>query len=168
MVDAKTELAGKAIGIVVFSFALRADELEPNPCNARLGLMVRDTLDEHDQAMYVVAQWEVAIALERLGVKVHSIVERPANGTYLDSNLVWASAEKFFKSVGVSTVIPVAQPFLQLRRVKQLIASSSDFRIKEILVHPIGFDNHKENLQWWTKGPTRLLLYSVLKLVKST
>jgi hypothetical protein len=143
-------------GLVVFSFALR--EEEPSPCNVRLAEATERILAKAKQLgdVLVVAQWEVAKKLEQDGVGVDLVVLPNTDASYLDTKDVWDQAQNLFQRRGVVTVILVAQPFLHLSKVKQLI--HADNYVVDVtylgLIGRIGFD--KESLQSWTRGPVRL------------
>lgn len=149
----------RPLGIVAFSFANRGPEGEPNPCNQRLAEAVRRSANCDT---VIVAQWEVARALASVGVPVDHVVEQADEGSYLDSETVWAAASRIFHSRHVLDVFPVAQPFLQYPKVKLLIRNDG-FRLSSRKVGWVGFDRSNRNRQWWTRGPIRLMVYSVLQ-----
>jgi hypothetical protein len=147
------------IGLAVFSFALRNESLEPNPCNIRLGNEVAKIL-RVERDVLVASQWEVARWLEAIGITPDVVSELRPEGEYLDSQGVWDDAKKAFEAKGITEVIPVAQPFLQLGSVKKMIRSDG-FSIIKHKVGKIGFDNDEENTQPWTRSSTALLSYAV-------
>lgn len=151
------------IGVVVFSFGKRREELEPGPCNMQLGhaaKLVIDALVGYEPR--VVAQWEVARQLEREGCPVNRIVAPDVDG-YLDSAEVWNQAKKYFRKYNIHRVVVVAQPFLQRRMVRTMVTESGYMLFDASVRQPrIGYDNSRHNLQWWTKGPLRLLLYAAI------
>ncbi len=146
-------------GLVAFSFALRAIEQEPNPCNRRLAQSVMNIVATEKDEVVVVSQWEISRQLRAHGQRPAGSVELRPDG-YLDSDMVWGSARKVFEQLGIREVIPVAQPVLQMTKVKRLIKSDG-FVVLERPVGTIGFDG--ESTQWWTRGPLRLLLYAMLQ-----
>lgn len=147
-------MRGSTVGMVAFSFALR--EHEPNPCNIRLAKAVERIVDgEHTKT--VVAQWEVALQLATDRYPVALTVD-PSGVGYLDSEGVWEAAKEYFLKHGITTVIPVAQPFLQMAKVKQMIRRDG-FEVIRRPVGWVGFDNM--STQPWTRGPLRLLAYAV-------
>jgi hypothetical protein len=87
-------------------------------------------------------------------------VELRPDGSYLDSDIVWGTARRVFEQHGISEVIPVAQPFLQMTKVRQLIKSDG-FVVLDRPVGTVGFD--RQSTQWWTRGPLRLLWYAILQ-----
>lgn len=146
-------------GLIAYSFALTRDE--PNRCNRALAEEVRRIVAAEKDPVTVVAQWEIARAL-REGEYVHS-VELPKDGSYLGSEAVTAEAARIFREKGVTHVIPVAQPFLQLPKVKTLVKKAG-FRVLPRKVHRIGFE--PKSLQWWTRGPILLLIYALMQIPK--
>lgn len=142
-------------GLVAFSFGLCKQE--PNPCNVRIAQEVERIVREEGEPVAVVAQWEVARALK---TRPECTVILHAKGEYLDSEEVMRQAAEFFQRRGIQTVIPVAQPFLQLWKCQGLVERAG-FSIARRTVQRIGFCTASE--QWWTRGPIRLLLYAVLQ-----
>jgi hypothetical protein len=147
-------------GLVAFSFALRAIEDEPNPCNRRLAQSVMGIVATEKDDILVVSQWEVSRQLRANGHEPECSVELRPDGSYLDSDIVWDTARKVFERHGISEVIPIAQPILQMTKVKRLIKSDG-FVVIERPIGAIGFD--AQSTQWWTRGLLRLLLYAVLQ-----
>lgn len=152
------------VAIVAFSFALRKGNQEPNPCNLKLAQEVLRLRKDYPSSL-VVAQWEVAKALGRLGHTADHVISRPSDGTYLDTNFVWREACEHLADAEIWQVVPVAQPFLQLTQVRRMIRRSP-FALQVRRINRIGFDNSRDNSQWWTKGPVRLLAYALLALTK--
>lgn len=152
-------------GLVVFSFALRKEE--PSPCNVRLAKAVERILSKAERAtdVLVVSQWEVAKQLKADGICVDLVVEKNEDGSYLDTKDVWDQAKVLFQKKGVVTVIPVAQPFLHLTKVKQLIHSDNFIVDVTYLtdIGQIGFDG--ESLQPWTRSSFQLLWYAVKQAI---
>jgi hypothetical protein len=149
-------------GLVAFSFALRAVEEEPNPCNVRLAETVLRIIAAEKDEIVVVSQWEVSRHLRTNGHEPLCSVELRPDGEYLDSDAVWVTARKVFELNGISEVIPVAQPVLQMTKVKRLIKADG-FVVIERPVGMVGFD--RQSTQWWTRGPLRLILYAILQQV---
>jgi hypothetical protein len=145
-------------GLVVFSFALRAAVEEPNPCNVRLASVVRRIVEREVDQVVVVAQWEVALQLRQYGIPVARVVTPRSDGAYLDSKQVWEQARAEFWDREIDVVIPVAQPFLHLHRVRQLMEADG-FSVGRRRIGWIGFD--RRSTQPWTRGPVRLLLYAM-------
>ena len=147
-------------GLVAFSFALRAIEDEPNPCNRRLAQSVMKIVATENEEIVVVTQWEISRQLRTRGHDPVCSVEIRSDGHYLDSDTVWRTARTVFDDRGIREVIPVAQPILQMAKVRRLIKSDG-FVVVKRPVGAIGFD--RQSTQWWTRGPLRLLLYAVLQ-----
>jgi hypothetical protein len=152
-------------GIVAFSFALRSEAEEPNPCNIKLAKEVERLVDEElaknpAERPVIVAQWEVARQLEADGYDVDMPVNLNQDGTYLDSEGVWKKAVWLFNTLHIRQVIPVAQPFLQMTKIKRMIKADG-FVVADRKIKWIGFDNDPRNTQPWTKGPIRLFVYAV-------
>lgn len=152
----------QACAVVAFSFGLRDPSQEPNPCNERLAYAAERIIRSRDRNTLVIAQWEIAEQLMADGQAVDKIVGPASSREYLDSDEVWRQAQKFLANRNVYQVIPIAQPFLHLHRVKGIIRRSG-MNVGCEPIGWIGFDRSSANKQWWTKGPMRLLVYSVLK-----
>ncbi len=148
-------------GLVAFSFGLGA--VEPNPCNVRLAQAVQRIVSEESEPVVVVAQWEIALALNSLPLD-YVVKRHRREGAYLDSNEVMAQAAGIFRRHGVTEVIPVANPFLRLASTKcRAFVRKEGFTPLDRKVGWIGF--YPESLQWWTRGPIHLTLYSALQLL---
>jgi hypothetical protein len=150
------------LGVVVFSFGNRGRDLEPGPCNERLGRAVADIVSDRSSSFFIVAQWEVARALKSLGIDCETV--GPSSESYLDTETVWAHAQRVFLAARVAVVIPVAQPFLHLFAVRRLIVRDRRFSVQLRHIPAIGWDRSRLNRQWWTKGPIRYVYYSMLRL----
>lgn len=160
------------VGIVALSYAKRANE--PNPVNKRLARATDNANDELQQggvATVVVAQWEISLALQELGAPAHFTVSldaatQPARdgSLYLDSSDVLREAFAVFRELDITHVVVVANPFLHLAAVKAMVRKAG-FTIIGYKVPWVGFDNSKENLQWWCKGPIRFITYLGLQVV---
>lgn len=145
------------IGLVAFSFGLSSHE--PSRCNTRLSRAVRRIVNNEKGEVIVVVQWEIALSLASLSIT--NVVERHRRkDIYLDSDEVMAQAAKVFREHGITRVIPVANQFLHLRKCRDLVIKAGFVpEMREFM--KIGF--YKESLQWWTRGPLRLLFYAVLQ-----
>jgi hypothetical protein len=126
------------LGIVTFSFALRSDEQEPGPCNVRLGRAAMRIIASTWRPA-IVSQWEVSRYLTSAGIVVAVTVQPRPDGTYLSSEDIWSRAKVLFEELGVSEVIPVAQPFLHLRKVRRLMAADG-YTVHRRRIGWIGFD----------------------------
>jgi hypothetical protein len=161
---ARTAPGRPVVGIVAFSFGTRGAELEPSPCNERLAQAVATVASMVKIPSVIVAQWEVARALEALGIE-HCAVGS-GQESYLETETVWKSAENTFQRAGVTHVIPVAQPFLHLFAVRRLISQSGHFVLWSLPIASIGWDRTHLNRQWWTRSPARFLFYAMLRLAR--
>ena len=150
------------LGIVAFSFGSRGPDLEPGPCNERLGRAVADIVADRSSSFFIIAQWEVARALKSLGIDCETV--GPDTESYLDTETVWAHAQKALLEAKINIIIPVAQPFLHLLAVRHLIARDRLLSVQRRCIPSIGWDKSSLNRQWWTKGPLRYLCYSTLRL----
>ncbi len=153
----------KKIGVLACSFA--QNEPEPSECNRRLAGKVRRIICELDNEGFrtiIVAQWEVSLALKKLGIEVDHTVW-PQEGQYVGSEEDWTEAKPVFASYDITDVVPIAQPFLwlQLYKVWGLIKTDG-YRVVKRRIGWIGFD--QTSTQWWTRGPIRLLIYAFLQL----
>lgn len=146
-------------GLVVFPFGWRGRYFEPNPCNIRLAEeAVRIAENEQEFAKVIpVVPWHVASQLQPLGLRPGLVVGSLADGCNVEHYVLWQAAKKYFGSQGVRNVIPVAQPFLQLRGVKRMIATDG-FSVISRRVRWIGFDNHTLNDQLSARSAVALLL----------
>lgn len=152
-------------GIVAFAFAQRPEPLEPNPCNIRLGGAVEHIAAEEGGKVVIVSQWEISRFLRSRGYEpAHSVELRP-EGTYLDSEGVWSEAKAVLERWGITEVIPVAQPFLQMRKVKRMIQADG-FTVVDRPVGFIGFDKRSD--QPWARRRLQLLAYAVRQALFGT
>ncbi len=150
------------LGVVTFSFGLRRADQEPNPCNVRLARITERVLDEVTGPVVLVSQWEVARALREDAVA--HVVQRTADGAYLDTAQVWAQAAPVLSQAGVRRVIAVAQPLLHRSKAHRLIRRDGFEPVRHRLAW-VGFDSSPRNTQWWTRGPLRLLVYALLQSI---
>lgn len=147
------------IGLVAFSFALREEKYEPNPCNRRLGEIVAAiAASEHNVA--IVAQWEIARQLEHLDMPADAVVGLREDGSYLDSQAVWNEAKVVFRRHGITQVVAVSQPFLQLKAIRDMMQRDG-FTVIDYHIPWIGFDPSPLNTQPWTKSAAALLMYAI-------
>ncbi|OGD32578.1 hypothetical protein A3C91_01760 [Candidatus Azambacteria bacterium RIFCSPHIGHO2_02_FULL_52_12] len=148
------------IGLIAYSFALR--ETEPNPCDVRLAQAVERIVKEEVEKgneVIVIAQWEVALALSIEPALV--VREHRQKGAYLDSEEVTSQAIPIFEGYRITEVIPVANPFLHLFKCRKLVRSAGLTPLRR-RIGWIGFD--KDSLQWYTRGPAHLLVYTALQV----
>lgn len=156
------------VGVVALSFGKRRQE--PNPVNARLGRELIDIIDNYDRDIVVASQWEITNQLVIDGYEPFVNVNvTPADATkrgkdgakYLDSEDVLKKAFELFKKHEVSEVIVVANPFLHLSAVRKLVEKAG-FKVIPYQIGKVGFDNSPLQLQWWCKGPVRLIDYGII------
>ena len=103
-------------------------------------------------------KWQVVF---RRGIKVdRRVIHHSRPGAYLDSEEVMAQASLVFTARDVLKVIPVANPFLHLAKCRQLVAKAGFTPVRR-KIGWIGFC--PESIQWWTRGPIRLLAYAVIQ-----
>jgi len=156
-----------ATGIVALSFAKRAKE--PNPVNKRISKItddINDGLQSMGETVVLVAQWEIALALPKnsaLVVTQNSATEKGGK-LYLDSDDVLNMAYPAFKAANVTDVVVVANRFIHLGVVRAKVRKAG-FRVIKVGIPAVGFDPSPLNLQWWCKGPIRLVTYLGLQVV---
>ena len=156
--------------MIVFSFAWRRNS--QSPCNIRLAQAAfRIAEGETESLPIVVAQRTTLAAMETLGVPdglvfldIHTIQKRLG---YEGSEDVVEQAAKVFRAHGVTEVIPVAQPVLQLTKCVQLVRKAG-FRTPSFwklcrMIGWIGFD--WQSAQPWTRDPVRLVFYTFRQVV---
>lgn len=88
-------------------------------------------------------------------------------GEYLDSEEIIAQAIPVLKARGITKVISIAQ-WLQNFKYRALLkkAGFEIIPLRKFLswkTRKIGFC--KDSLQWWTRGPIRLVIYTILQIV---
>jgi len=149
-------------GLIAWSFGLTNSE--PNVCNQRLWARVVRILALEDESLCVVSQWEITLALKQAGISPALSVEKHRQGVCLDSNEVMAQAAELFRQLGITQVIPVCQPFLQMRLCWNLVRRSG-FQPVRRWIGWIGFC--PESKQAWTRGPVRLLAYAIRRRLTS-
>jgi hypothetical protein len=148
--------------VVAFSFGSRDELHEPNPCNQRLARAAERIINDDMGDLLLISQWEIAEQLESDGMRVDRVIRYPSQSGYLDSDEVWAQALTTLDKYGVSSVIPIVHPFLQMYKVRQLIRESG-ISVERRRIGWIGFDSSPANTQWWTKGPVRLCAYALMQ-----
>jgi len=115
----------------------------------------------------IAAQWEVEAFLQRINFPADKVIGAyGANGHYVTTEEVFAESLAYFKSVGVSEVVIVAQPLhlLVIRRAMKGWSIDPSFhftRAYDRLMRRIPFDRSSGNVQWWTRGPIRFVTYLV-------
>lgn len=162
--DSLEENMEAKIGIVAFSFSQR--DVEPNPCNVRLGRAVKRAVKRYGREhVYIVAQWEIATWLTQFGsIGADHTVWPPKDGSYLGSEGVWGVARTEFKWEDITDVISIEQPFLQRRKTHRLIKADR-FEILPFEVGKIGFD--PESNQPWCRSRRALMKYAIKQMLTS-
>lgn len=157
-----------ATGIVALSFAKRI--VEPNPVNRRLAAItdsIDDELQSGGEMTMIVAQWEIALALpvqpQRI-VRPEDARPKPDGSTYLDSQDVLDKAFEIFRLYEITDVVVIANRFIH-RRVVESMVRSAGFKVVKAKIPTVGFDSSSENLQWWCKGPVRMIIYSGIQVI---
>jgi hypothetical protein len=151
-------------GMVVASFALRAPDQEPNPCNIRIAEAARRIVNEEYGNVVIVSQWEVTKRLSRYwNSLIARNVELKSDDSYLGAEDVWEAAKKEFRERDITEVIIVSQLLVRLKL--NGLAKKDGFKVINRGVGWIGFDRSPENTQPWTKGPIRLLVYAVRQVL---
>jgi len=159
------------IGIIAFSFALTQNEVDkklPNQCNKTLAritrIFARNIMVTRNLPI-IVLQWEIGLDHDMFAktcVLPDLVVEKHREfGKYLDSEEVIAQAIPLFKHEGVTKVISVAQ-WLENFRCRALLKKAG-FQVLPVKIGKIGFC--KESLQWWTRGPIRLVIYTIKQIL---
>lgn len=159
------------VGVLVLSFAKREDRLEPNPVNIALAEVADEIiirLLENGDEPIVVAQYETdrAMLFRPAYVVTPDDASLKPNGTYyLDSADVIRLGSAEFKSRGARYVVVVANPWIHLPICRALVKKQGFWIVRQYKIPPVGFDNSEYNLQWWFKGPIRLLAYTGLQVI---
>ncbi len=166
----------RVIGVVVPSFSLR--EREPNPCNVRLAdeaIRISGRLIARGYLPLVVAQWEVELAMKRVGkfreyeaidyqdarrgvIPYGRTINQSESGKYLDTSDVVAGAVESFRQHGVERVVVVANPFIHQPYTYWLVHKAG-MKIMWRHVRWIGFD--KQSSQPWCRSWYRFLWQTI-------
>lgn len=115
----------------------------------------------------ISTQWEVQAHMEMIGESAdHIVSEYGTPSHYVTTEQVFARSLAYFKTVGVTEVVIVAQPMhLKVIRLvmKDWVADSGLTFTREYdhMMHRIPFDNSPGNVQDWTRGPLRFGAYLV-------
>jgi len=145
--------------ILALSFGQRRSE--PNPCNliiAQVALSL--SRDSASQRLPVIAQWEVARAMELQGSPADAVINQPEDGSYLSTTGVLSQASPHISSLGAREIIVVAHPFLHQRYVARLVRAGGLTPYRPPMPK-VGYDRSPLNHQWWTKGRARLIAYAI-------
>lgn len=139
-------------GLIAYSFGSERCET-----NRRLAGEVERLVFRERDRLVVVAQQEIDQALRVIAPDL-IISEHREPGKYLDSREVTAQASEFFRFIGITEVIPVANPFLHRVYCEMLIWKEGFTPVRR-RIGWVGFC--KTSTQWWTRGPIQLLFYVV-------
>ncbi len=144
-------------GMVAYSFALGPKE--PNICNQRLARAAERIIQQEEEPILLVSQWEISRAFSPK-IRPALIVEKHRESAYLDSKEVTSQAAEIFRRYNITEVIPVAQSFFHIYKCIKLIRQEG-FRPVRRRIGWIGF--YRQSFQWYTRGPIRLFIYAVLQ-----
>lgn len=113
--------------------------------------------------MVIYAQRTVAAVLAEKGIRCNIIPKTPG---YEGSEQPTHFAAEGFRQKGITVVIPVAQPILQLTKVMGLVRKEG-FKTPSFLqlcsmIGWIGLDRLSE--QPWTRDPFRLVFYTLAQM----
>ncbi len=149
-------------GMIVYSWAWRKGE--DSPCNVRLALAAKRIAEAQSEPVVIHAQRTTAKVLRELGVECYATDRQPG---YEGSEEPNCQATKLFKEMGITEVIPVANPFVHLIKCISLVKAEG-FKTPSFLslcqmIGWIGFD--RKSVQPQTRGPIRLFLYTVAQIV---
>lgn len=171
------------VAVLAVSFSLR--EQEPNPCNVRIAeeaFRISDELIAEGHVPFLVAQWEVDLALNQLRSAVDfgnrlsesevfgnttipylGSVSQPADDSYLSTKEVYEVALPKFQEEECTHFVGVAQPFIHQPYLYWL--ARRDFKLLWRKTRDIGFD--PESTQPWCRSRTQFARQSVRLLLGS-
>ena len=149
-------------GMIVYSFAWRRNG--HSPCNVRLAEATRRIIAESDGPFVIHAQRSVAIILEEMGIGCDST--RRIIG-YEGSEEPNRQGAELFRQIGITEVIPVANPFIHLIKCMGLVRAEgfktpSFWRLVR-MIGWIGFD--RESVQPATRDPFRFMFYAAKQVL---
>lgn len=157
---------GKGIvGLLGASFSLREGQ-EPNPSNLQVAsevYRIYKELRDEDYKVWIVLQWEVAVAWRQLGYPeglITAEIGQLPNGDYLGTREVYDEAREIFEQMGVAYFVGVAKFFIHQPYLYWL--ARKDFRLIWKRTRGVKFDRQSD--QWWCRGPLRLILYTLRAL----
>jgi len=164
------------VGVIAFAFGQQGEEKYPEAGpsneairNAAWGIYAAE-IQAGNQPM-IAAQWETSLGLPSTYISL--LVSRFENrGTdYVSTKYVLDESIAFFKAHGVKRVIFVAHPlhlfFINLL-VKSGIWKVDDIKIDhqdDKRLKTIPYDRSDGNVQRWTRGPIRFVIYLAKALV---
>lgn len=141
--------------IVAFAFGFNGEK-EIGKSNECLKQTLEKIYNIHPEA-HVIVQEELAVPFASLVIKKHREQEK-----YLDSEEIAVQAACFLLDKSPMkewTIHIIAHPFLHQHKCSKLFPG---FKVDVIKIEKVPFD--KNALQWYARGPIRLLLYAVLQL----
>ena len=169
------------VAVLAASFSLR--EEEPNPCNVRIAeeaFRICDELIAKGHTPFLVAQWEVDLALDQLRTAIDygdylsreevfgngvvpylGSVSQPDDGSYLGTKELYDAALPLFKGQECTHFVGVAQPFIHQPYLYWL--ARGDFKLLWKKTRDIGFD--PESTQPWCRSRAQFAHQSVRLLL---
>jgi len=162
------------VGIISLSFGIGKDG--PGLSNSDLANSVERLLTNLQQShgglddVKVALQWEISAEtiirpqeLTRTSCCLVQTVYGEA-GQYLNSDMIIDAAKE--RLADADEIYIVAMPFLHSWFCKRLAEKAGFRNVKVYNERKIRFD--RESLQWWTRGPIRLIVYSALRVFRPT
>jgi hypothetical protein len=143
------------LGLVAFSYGLEA--CEPSICNRKLAAVIDRIVKSSSEPIRVVAQWEIALALELMGYH-NCFIVWPKPDSYLNSDDVVLEAIPILQKAGITDVIPVAQPLLHYPAAAKKLKDGG-FKIIDPHMPKIG--HNPNSLQPWTRSSHALVRYAI-------
>jgi len=159
------------VGIIALSFGIGKDG--PGLSNSDLANSIEWLLISLKKPpgglsdVKAVFQWEIAA---EINIRPHELTRTSSclvktvygkAGQYLDSATVIAEAKE--PLADADEIYIVAMPFLHGWLCKRLAEKACLHNVKVYKDHKINFD--LRSMQWWTRGPIRLLIYSALHMI---
>lgn len=165
------------VGVIAFAFGQQADR-SSGPSNDAIAKIVREIRQSQSEANHrtlplgastaVVTQWEVAIALQKLGVDTDCQVSSYGSRShYLTSKQVLMRGLDFLCDQRIHEIVLVAHP-LHLRIMYILLGlrlwrvHDHGFKINhqyDAWMKDIPYDTSEGNTQWWTRRWSTFLRY---------
>lgn len=149
-------------GIIVYAFAWR--KRGHSPCNERLATAALRIASSLQEPVTIVAQRTVASVLSELHSSCHVIEKRSG---YEGSEEVTEQADVIFRRLGITEVIPVAQPVLQLIKYQGLLEATGyttpSYWDLTRMIGWIGFD--PQSVQPQTRSAGHLLYYTAKQIL---
>lgn len=144
------------VGVIAFAFGQQADG-SSGPSNETIAKIVREIRQSHSEARHhnlplgastaIVAQWEVAIPLQSLGIGVdHQVSHYGRRSQYLRSKQVLKRALDYLCEQRIREVVIVAHP-LHLQIIYLLL------RLRVWKVHDHGFKINHQYDEWMSEIP---------------